>query len=282
MSAKLGILAGGGALPALLVDRCIRAGRPFLVVAFEGQAEPGLVAPRADGAALPHAWVRLGAAGRAVRLLRRAGASELVMAGRMRRPRLAQLWPDFWTLRFLVRNRGLKGGDDALLRAIIAALAEEGFTVVGIDTLLPDLLAPAGVLGAVRPDAAALADVQAAITAALTLGARDVGQAAVARSGQVIGREGAEGTDALLAACVAGRPPERAGVLVKMAKPGQERRVDLPAIGPATVAAAERAGLAGIAVEAGAALIVERAAVVAAADAAGLFVMGVEAREPRQ
>jgi hypothetical protein len=281
MPSKLGILAGGGALPALLVETCIRSRRPFLVIAFADQADPGLVAPRADGRPLPHAWVRLGAAGRAIRLLRQAGATELVMAGRIRRPRLTQLWPDFWALRFLIRNRGLKRGDDALLRAIIAALDGEGFAVVGIEALLPDLLAPAGVLGAVRPDASALADLRIGVEAARALGERDIGQAAVARGGRVIGREGPDGTDALLAACAAGRPAGRSGVLVKMAKPGQERRADLPTIGTGTVAAAAHAGLAGIAVEAGAALIVERAAVVAAADAAGLFVIGVEPGEVR-
>jgi DUF1009 family protein len=280
-SPKLGILAGGGALPALLVDSCIRSGRPFFVIAFSGQAEPGLVAPRADHAPVPHAWVRLGAAGRTIRLLRRAGATDLVMAGRIRRPRLSQLWPDFWALRFLLRHRGLKPGDDALLRAIIDDLGGEGFAVVGVDCLLPDLLAPAGVLGAVRPDAAAEKDLRVGIEAALALGARDVGQAAVARHGQVIGREGPDGTDALLAACAVERSAERAGVLVKMAKPGQERRADLPTIGTDTVVAVARAGLAGIAVEAGSALIVERDAVVAAADAAGLFVVGVEPREGR-
>jgi hypothetical protein len=281
MSPRLGILAGGGMLPALLVDTCIRSGRPFFVIAFEGQAEPALVAPRADGKPVPHGWVRVGAAGRTVRLLRQAGARELVMAGRMRRPSLMTLRPDFWALRFLWRHRGLKRGDDALLRALVAALDGEGFRVVGVDSLLPELLAPVGVLGVVQPDAAALADIRLAVEAALSIGARDVGQAAVARLGRVIGREGPRGTDALLADCAGERPPTPSGVLVKMAKPGQERRVDLPAVGPDTVAAATRAGLAGIAVEAGGALLVERDALIAAADAAGLFVMGVEAAEGR-
>lgn len=280
MPFKLGILAGGGALPVHLVDTCIRSRRPFFVVAFEGHADPGLVAPRVDRQPVPHAWVRLGAAGRTIRLLRRAGATDLVMAGRIRRPRLVQVWPDFWALRFLIRHRGLKPGDDALLRAIIEDLDDEGFAVVAVDSLLPDLLAPAGVLGAVQPDAAAESDLRAGIAAALALGARDIGQAAVVRDGQVIGREGSAGTDALLAACAA-PPAGRAGVLVKMAKPGQERRVDLPTIGVHTVVAAERAGLAGIAVEAGAALIVEREAVIAAADTAGLFVMGIGTAEAR-
>jgi hypothetical protein len=203
------------------------------------------------------------------------------MAGRMRRPSLVSLRPDLWALRFLLRHCGLKRGDDALLRALIEALGEEGFTVVGVDSLLPDLVAQAGVLGAVQPDAAALADVRLGVEAALSIGARDVGQAAVARRGRVIGREGREGTDAMLAACAGERPGTPSGVLVKMAKPGQERRVDLPAIGPGTIAAAARAGLAGIAVEAGGALLVERDGLIAAADAAGLFVIGVEATEGR-
>ena len=282
MLPKLGILAGGGSLPALLVDTCIRSRRPFFVIAFDGQADATLVAPRADGQPVPHAWVRLGAAGRAVRLLRREGVEDLVMAGRMRRPALMTLRPDLWALRFLWRHRGLKRGDDALLRALIAALTDEGFSVVGVDSLLPDLLAPVGVLGAVQPDAAGLADVGLGIEAALSIGARDVGQAAVARHGRVIGREGREGTDALLAVCASERPSAPSGVLVKMAKPGQERRVDLPTVGADTVAAAARAGLAGIAVEAGGALIVGRDAMVAAADAAGLFVVGVEAGEGRR
>lgn len=282
MPPKLGILAGGGTLPALLVDTCVRSRRPFFVIAFEKQADADLVATRADGQPIPHAWVRLGAAGRAVRLLRREGVGELVMAGRMRRPSLMMMWPDLWALRFLIRNRGLARGDDALLRAIVDALAGEGFAVVGVDSLLPDLLARAGVLGTVQPDTEAAADVERGVEAALALGARDVGQAAVVRGGRVIGLEGRDGTDALLAACARERPAAPSGVLVKMAKPGQERRVDLPTIGSDTVAAVARAGLAGIAVEAGGALIVDRDAVVAAADAAGLFVIGVDAKEERR
>jgi len=282
MPPKLGILAGGGTLPALLVDTCIRSRRPFFVIAFEDQADPALLAPRTDCRPVPHAWVRLGAAGRTVRLLRREGVGELVLVGQMRRPSLVMMRPDLWALRFLIRNRGLARGDDALLRAIVDALAGEGFTVVGVDSLLPELLAPIGVLGAVQPDAEAAADVIRGVEAALALGARDAGQAAVVRGGRVVGLETRDGTDALLAACVGERPTTPSGVLVKMAKPGQERRVDLPTIGPDTVTAVARAGLAGIAVEAGGALIVDRDAVVAAADAAGLFVMGVETSEARR
>lgn len=275
LEAKLGILAGGGALPGRIVDACIARGRPFFVVAFEGQADADLVVPRA-GHRIPHCRVRMEKAGATIRRLRREGVAELVMAGRMRRPSLGALRPDLWTIRFLARVGGLGQGDDALLKAIVAALESEGFTVVGPDSLVPELLAPAGVIGAVQPDDAAQRDIRVGIAEALALGARDEGQAVVVREGRAIGHETADGTDALLGALAAPDGPA-SGVLVKVAKPGQERRVDLPAIGPDTVAAAGRAGLAGIAVEAAGALVLEREATVAAADAAGLFLVGIDA-----
>lgn len=277
MPSKLGILAGGGALPAMLVQDCIKEGRPFFVIAFEDQADRDLVAPKT----VPHAWVRLGAAGKAIRILRRERVGELVMAGTIRRPSLAALRPDFWTMRFLARTGGLGHGDDAILTRLIGALQGEGFAITGIDALLPDLLAPEGVYGIVQPTDDDLADVECAIKAALDLGARDKGQAAVVRSGEVVALETAAGTDALLAGCAETAFSEPSGVLVKTSKPGQERRADLPTIGIGTVAGVQRAGLRGIAVEAGSALVVDRAAVAAAADRAGLFVMGVRTGEGR-
>jgi DUF1009 family protein len=266
---KLGILAGRGRLPREVVDACRAEGRPHFVVAFKGHTEPAAVA----GA--PHVWVRLGAAGTAVRLLREAGVEDLVMAGAIRRPGLAELRPDLWAVRFFARSGAALLGDDGLLTALARALEEEGFRVVGIDDVLPGLLAPAGVWGRVQPGPDHLADVARAAAAARDLGARDLGQAAVARRGRVVGLEGRDGTDALLARLdrPAGSAPE--GVLVKVKKPGQERRADLPTIGVDTVEAANRAGLAGIAVEAGGSLVIEREVVVETADRSGLFVMGV-------
>lgn len=274
MPRKLGILAGGGALPSLIVSHCVRSGRPFFVVAFDGQCDPELISQK-DGTVVPHTCLRLGAAGKAVKTLRREGVEELIMAGTIRRPSLSDLRPDLWTIRFLARSGGLGGGDDAILTALVKALEGEGFSIVGPETVLPDLLAPAGVFGSVRPDGAAMADVKFGIAAALSLGAQDIGQAAVVRDGAVVALESSAGTDAMLADCVQAPPASPSGVLVKMAKPGQERRADLPTIGVETVRGAHRAGLCGIAVEAGGALVVGRNEVVAAADALGLFVFGV-------
>ncbi len=269
MSRKLGILAGGGALPGRLIATCQAEGRSFFVLAFSGHADPSAI----EG--VPHAWLRLGEAGRGFEMLRQAGVEEVVMAGPVRRPTLRDLRPDWRTARFFGRI-GLKAlGDDGLLKAVIAELEDEGFRVVGIHSILGDLLADEGGWGTIEPDEQAVADIQRGLEVALGLGALDVGQSVVVQQGIVLGVEAVEGTDALLRRCCDLRRAGPGGVLVKISKPGQERRVDLPTIGPDTVKNCVAAGLRGIAVEAGSTVVVDRAAVITAADASGLFVCGV-------
>lgn len=267
MPPKLGIVAGGGQLPARIIEACRRTGRDFFVVAIEGQTDPATVA---DG---PHAWVRLGAAGRALDHLKQAGVQELVLAGTIRRPSLAALRPDAWAAAFFARSGAAILGDDGLLTALVKTLErDEGLRVVGAEALVPDLIAREGPYGRHAPNDAARRDIALGIAAAQAIGAKDIGQSAVVLGGRVIGVEDAAGTDALLGR-VAGAAA--GGVLVKVAKPGQERRVDLPTIGAGTVKAALAAGLKGIAIEAGGALVIDRDALAAAADAAGLFIVGV-------
>lgn len=265
---KLGILAGGGELPRLLIQTCRDQTRDVFVVAFKDQCDPQTT----EG--VDHAWVRLGAAGQAIKHLRDNGVEELVMAGRIKRPGVAALMPDTRALKFIaggVMNRG----DDGLLSHIVEILeTQEGFGMVGVHDVMPELLSPEGVIGAVRPGADSQADIEAAVHAALELGMADRGQAAVACGGEVVALEGKDGTDAMLKRLAQNRQGE-GGVLAKMVKPGQERRADLPAIGQATIENAHAAGLKGIAVEAGGSIIVGRAAVVDAADRLGLFVVGV-------
>jgi len=273
MAGKLGILAGAGELPLKLIEACRAQARSYFVLAFEGSCDPASLEGQ------PHHFIRLGAGGSGLKILRENGVTELVLAGGVRRPSLAALRPDWRTTRFFLKigMRALTDfGDDKLFRAIIAELELEGFRVVGADTILTSLVAPAGVLGNIAPDAAAERDIRAGIGAARGHGAEDLGQAVVMRDGVAVDREDAEGTDALLRRC-ASAGKARGGVLVKMAKPQQERRADLPAIGAQTVAGAAAAGLKGIAIEAGACLVLDRAAVIAAADRAGIFVIGVAA-----
>jgi UDP-2,3-diacylglucosamine hydrolase len=268
-AAKLGILAGAGELPLRLVEACRAVDRPVFVLAFEGAADPAVTA------AAPHAWVRLGAAGDGLRLLHENGVEELVLAGGVARPSLVSLRPDWRTAKFFARIGYRALGDDGLLKAVIHELEAEGFRVVGADSILPSAVMPAGPLGRLLPDAQAEADIALGLRIVRALGALDIGQAAVIQQGLVLGVEAIEGTDALIARAAGLRREGPGGVLVKAAKPGQERRADLPTIGLRTVEGAAKAGLRGIALEAGASLVIDPAALAAAADHADLFVIGV-------
>lgn len=271
MPNRLGIIAGGGSLPIRLVEACRDSGRPCFVLGIEGNADRA-----AFPQDVPAAWIRMGEAGTGIRRLKEAGCEELVLAGPVRRPTLSDLRPDWRTARFFARI-GLRAvGDDGLLSALIHELEGEGFRIVGVDSILTDLRPEAGPLGRHAPDDQAQADIARAVEVATALGALDVGQAVVVQQGIVLGVEAVEGTDALLARCrdLARKGP--GGVLVKLCKPGQETRVDLPTVGLRTVENAHAAGLRGIALHAGRSLLVERAEALARADALGLFIVGVE------
>lgn len=270
MQSKLGLLAGGGTLPRRIVDACRAQGRGFFVVAFHGHTDPATVSDVSE-----HLWVRLGNAGKALRALRRAGCEDLVMAGPVRRPSLTELRPDLTAARFLARVGARALGDDGLLRAVIGLLEDEGFHVVGVHDILGDILAHEGTWGRHAPDAAAWRDIERGLKVAIALGREDVGQAVVVQQGIVLGVEGIEGTDRLIARCGDLRRPGEGGVLVKIRKPNQDQRADLPTVGPKTVSGAKAAGLRGIAVEAGSTLVMEYDTLVADADAAGLFVHGL-------
>lgn len=270
MGPKLGILAGSGELPVRLRDHCLMQGREVFIVAFTGHADPDVVS------GVEHVWTRLGNAYSAIKILRDAGVGELVMAGGIQRPTLKDLRPDFQTLKFMTKIGSVGLGDDGMLTAIISYLENEGFHVVGADDVLGDILATDGVYGSVEPDAEAWADIDRGIGVARALGAQDVGQSVVVQQGFILGVEAVEGTDALIKRCAELKHGGVGGVLVKVKKPQQERRADLPTIGPTTVSNAAASGLRGIAVEAGGALIVDREAVRKAADEAGIFVVGIE------
>jgi hypothetical protein len=281
MPPKLGIIAGNGELPGRIIKACKQTGRPFFVVAFKDQT----LSETVTGKDIPHAWVRLGAGGQAVKHFRDAGVKELVLAGGIRRPKMSTLRPDAWVARFFATHATAMIGDDGLLSALVGVLErDEGFRVVGAESVLPDVLAAAGVYGVHAPDEQALKDIEQGIKAAREIGGKDVGQAAVAEQGRIIAVEGADGTDAMLARIARCRQEKeeiqrRGGVLVKVKKPGQESRADLPTIGVSTVDTVTEAGLAGIAIEAGGTLVIDREAVIEAADAAGLFVIGVPLAE---
>ncbi len=267
---KLGIFAGSGDLPGRIISTCREGGRDVFVVAFNGITDAEAIGDA------PHAWVGLGAIDKTITLMHEAGCGDVVMAGPVDRISLSSLAIDRRGLKVLMRHGMSALGDNKLLSLIVAELEGENFRVVGIDDILSDILAPAGPIGTLVPDDEAQADINAGVAVARALGALDVGQAVVVQQGVVLGVEAAEGTDALLARCATLRYEGRGGVMVKLKKPGQERRADLPTVGLRTIEAAQKAGLVGIVVEAGGSIVVDRVDVGRAADAAGLFVVGIE------
>lgn len=267
----LGILAGGGLLPGRVAAAAAAAGRAVFMVGLEGFAEPSVLAP------WPHEVIRIGAVGSIFRALRGRGCRDLVLIGAVRRPSLRDLRPDAEGSRMVLRvGRAAFAGDDGLLAAVIRVLGEEGFHVLGAQEILREAMAPSGVLGQVAPDAQAMADIARGVAVARALGSVDVGQGCVVQQGLVLAVEAIEGTDAMLARCAELARPGPGGVLVKLVKPGQERRVDLPAVGVRTVQGAATAGLRGIAFEAGGTLLADREAAVAAANVAGVFLLGLD------
>ncbi len=271
---KLGVIAGGGELPILLAEHCAATGAPYFVAR---------IAPYADAAldSHPGATSYLGAMGARMAAMRNAGCDAVVLIGVVPRPDVSQLDLDEGAKAMLPAiMAALPQGDDALLRAVLSEHERQGFKVLGIDEVMSELLAPAGVWGAVTPSPAHMKDIAKGAKIAHVIGAFDIAQGVVVAGGHVLALEAAEGTDEMLKRVAAlpqalrGTPQAPRGALVKRPKPIQVRRIALPTVGVRTVEGARAAGLAGIAVEAGGALAVRRADIIAAADRAGLFLYG--------
>jgi DUF1009 family protein len=271
---RLGLVAGGGDLPVILAEHCATTGRDYFVARIEPFASAALETH-------PGVTLNLGAMGARMQALKDAGVDAVVLIGQVPRPDLSQLKLDdraqAMIPAFLV---AAAKGDDALLRLLLEEHEREGFKVLGVEEVMGDLLAPAGAWGAVAPSDAQRKDIVKASKIAAAIGSFDVGQGVVVASGVPLAVEAQEGTDAMLERVAAlpttvrGTTEKRRGVLLKRPKPIQERRIDLPVVGPRTLRGAADAGLAGIAVEAGGALAVRRDEMIAEADRLGLFLYG--------
>lgn len=272
---RVAIIAGSGSIPVFVAETLREQGTEPFVIAIEGEADPALQR-------FEHVTITTAQIGRLMSALNRIKPADVVLVGGVRgRPRLSSLRPDLATVHLLLRVVSkLRSGDDVLLRGVVDMIEEEGFRVRGVHELVPELLAPEGQIAGpqpARPDRDALTT---AVAGALALGRLDAGQACVAIGQRIVALEAAEGTDAMLRRVAELRdegrlPTQRGGVLVKLAKPGQELRADLPTIGPATVENAARAQLSGIAVHAGRALVAEFDETCAKAKDLGVFLVGV-------
>ena len=271
----LGLIAGGGDLPRAVAESVKESGGNVFVVGLRG-----LCGTWAES--FPHDWVSLGEPGRALKALKTAEADRVLLAGRVDRPKFGDLKLD--TRGLLVMPKVLvaaRQGDDALLRLLVDLFEEEGFRVLGVAEAAPGLVASEGPLGRVTPNDDQSADIARAFAIVRALGALDVGQAAVVCDGLALAVEAAEGTDQMIARVgtlrdsLRGTPEKKRGVLVKALKPTQDAKTDMPVIGKETVRRAADVGLAGIALEAGKSLIVDKRAVREEADRLGLFVTGL-------
>jgi DUF1009 family protein len=273
---RLAIIAGGGLLPHYVAEAARARGENPYILALANESEH-------DWSGFDHAMVSIGNYAGFRAIFAERGIGRAVLTGAVKRR------PDWRDIKAPIRALAqvpsiirtlLAGGDDAVLRMVIRLIEADGVRVVGAHDIVPNLLGTEGPLGSISPDDKAEADIAAAAAAARALGNLDVGQGAVAVGGRVVALEGAEGTDAMLERVAvlkaSGRISQRRkGVLVKLCKPNQDLRADLPSIGQETLRRAVTAGLAGIAVEAGRSLVLERDALVREANAAGLFVTGI-------
>ena len=272
----LALVCGGGSLPLAVADHVAKRGRRVILFPLIGAAAPVGFAGR------EHHWLHIGQVGRFLKVARAEGCRDLVFIGSLVRPSVWSVRPDFRVLMVLPRIlAAYRGGDDHLLTRVGAWIEEYGFRLLGAHEVAPEILMPEGQLGRATPSDAARADIALGLDYLRAAGRFDIGQAVVVADKHIVAVEAAEGTDEMLKRVAGMRASGRLrtaagkGVLVKAVKPDQDRRFDLPSIGPRTAEGVAAAGLGGIAVTAGAAVVAEPERLVVAADRAGVFVVGV-------
>src|SRR6267142_1169959 len=275
ISSPIGLIAAGGVMPFAVADSLIARGLNPVLFALKGACDPVRVER------FRHHWISVGQVGRAVKLFRSENCRDLVFIGTLVRPALSEIRLDWGTLRVIGRVwAAFRGGDDHLLSGIGRILEQDGFRMVGIRDVAPDVLMPEGSIARATPDPAAIADIARGREVLSALGPFDIGQAVVVIDGHVVAVEDIEGTDGLLARVArlreAGRIRAKSGrgVLVKAPKSGQDLRFDLPTVGAKTIEGVASAGLAGIAVNT---IAADPQAMIEAADKAGLFIQGLPA-----
>lgn len=274
----VGLIAAGGVMPFAVADSLIARGIDPVFFAVKGACDPVAVER------FRHHWISVGQIGRAIKLFRAENCRDLLFIGTLVRPALSEVRLDWGTLRIIGRIWAtFRGGDDHLLSGIGHILEQNGFRMVGIKDVAPDLLVPEGCLTRVAPDENAISDIAKGRDVLRALSPFDIGQAAVVIDGHVVGVEDIEGTDGLLMRIARLRKEgriragARRGTLVKAPKSSQDLRFDLPTIGPRTVEGADAAELAGIAIIAGNTVVVDPQAMIEAANARDLFVAGLPA-----
>ena len=276
MPPKLAIIAGGGDLPGKLINHLINTKQDFYVIGIIGHVRTDLLEN------VRHSLIRVGQAGLGISILKREKIKNIVMIGNVKLPSFLELRPDlrtfFFFLRVIIKSAFKFIGDNKILSNAASELEKEGFKIIGIDDLLTDIIAPVGILGSVPMNKKLVEDVRIGIGAALELGRLDKGQAVIVKSGKIIMREDRRGTAELINR-VKMLSDSNNAILIKLKKPGQDTRLDLPTIGIETVKQASEAKFAGIVIQGGATIIVNRNSMIKEADKSGLFINSIELDE---
>lgn len=270
VSKRVGIIAGRGELPINLAVNLKKRGQdPFLLL-VKGEASPE------DYAGFPFETIAITKVGKFLKILERENCQRVTMAGPVARPDFKNIFPDLEGMKLLARiGSSVTKGDDGLMRAISSYIEDKGFELVGVHELNTEFLIKTGAMGAIHPNEDDMADIGEGVRIVQAIGALDIGQAVIIRNGYVLGVEAAEGTEKLVERCGEFSWDQPAGVLVKMAKPGQDLRADMPTIGPDTIRQVTKAHLRGLAIEADRCLIVGKEEVFRLADEAGLYLYGI-------
>jgi len=266
---KLAIIAGNGSIPFYLIEECKKIGREYCLIIIEGHGKELSVKYN------PDYIVSLAKMGRAVKYVKNIGIKHILMVGGVKRPSLKNIIPDLWTAKFLTTISSKVRGDNSVLSKLTKALEKEGFIIVAPEEILPNLICPKGTLGKVKPNQQNNEDISTGYSVAKIIGANDIGQSIIIENGLVIAVEAAEGTDRMIKRSLILKKEKKAGVLIKVIKPMQDRRIDRPVIGIDTIKAAKKAGLDGIALESNEILILNYSEVILYADKEGLFVEGI-------
>jgi hypothetical protein len=265
---KLGLIAGNGSLPDRIIESCLAKNQPIFVISITDE-QPKLINKTLN------IKLNIASVGKAIKFLKNNDVKDIIFAGGLSRPKLKELRPDATGIRLLSKITKAKfNGDNQLLSTIVNFFEGEGFNALGADEVLQDLVTPQGILGTVKPSKAQMCDVEMGIKIAQSIGNLDIGQSIIVQDNTVIGVEAIEGTDNLMIRCKNLQFNNKGGILVKVKKPNQDRRIDLPTIGINTIITAFDNNLSGIVIESGNSIILDKQTLVETANDNNIFIFG--------
>lgn len=265
---KVGILAGGGQLPIQVAKACQDKNIPYFIIGLKGFVDEGWLSGH------PHKVIPIGFVGKIFKNLKKNKIERIVLAGHVRRPSWKEMIPDFRGAMLIKKLRKQPRGDNALLTVVAQEIQNEGFVVIGTQDIYDEVLTPQGTHTVAKPSSQQWDDIRYGATVARELGKMDIGQSVIVQDALILGVEAIEGTSSLIERCDTYKRDTHAPILIKAKKPQQDNRLDLPTIGIETVEAIVKAGFAGIAIEAGQTLFLDRDHAIDIANQHGIFITG--------